>query len=76
MSYSQSTMVLASNAGLTEGFSLYTYKSDDNLATVVTVDYFLRNPRFTFAVDDIIVAQLSDGYAELTVTSESSAVSV
>jgi len=76
MSYSQSTMNLASNAGLTEGFDIYTYKSDDNLAAVVTADYFLRNPRFTFSVDDIIVAQLGDGYAELTVTSESSAVSV
>lgn len=76
MSYSQSTMNLASNAGLTEGFSLYTYKSADNLATVVTASYFAANPRFTFAVDDIIVAQLGDGYAELTVTAEDSAVSV
>lgn len=69
-------MNLASNSGLTEGFDIYTYKSSDSLATVVTVDYFLRNPRFTFSVDDIIVSQLGDGYVELTVTSESSAVAV
>lgn len=75
MSYSQSTMNLAANAGLTEGFSLYSYKSSDNLAAVVTPGYFAVNPRFTFAVDDVIVAQLGDGYVELTVTSESSAVS-
>ena len=76
MSYSQSTMNLASNAGLTEGFDIYTYKSSDNLATVVTAGYFAINPRFNFSVDDIIVAQLGDGYQELTVTAADSAVSV
>jgi hypothetical protein len=74
--YSQSTMVQGPSAGDTGGFTLYTYKSADNLATVVTAGYFALNPRFTFKVDDVIACQLGDGYAELSVTAEDSAVSV
>jgi hypothetical protein len=76
MAYSQSTMVQGPSAGATGGSTVYTYKSSDNLAAVVTAGYFARNPRFTFLVDDLIFCQLGDGYAELTVTAEDSAVSV
>ena len=72
--YSQSTMNQAANSGLTRGVSVYTYKSDDNLAEVITAGYFTINPRFTFTAGDIIIVQLGDGYEELEAVNETSAV--
>ena len=76
MAYSQSTMTYGFQAGQTGGFDIHTYKSADNLATVVTAGYFERNPRVTLKVDDIIACQLGDGFVQLTVVSEDSAEAV
>lgn len=74
MPYSQSTMAQIGNGRPKESINVYTYASDDNLATVVTAGYFTINPRINFTPKDLILAQLGDGYVVLETVDETSAV--
>lgn len=76
MAFSQSTLIRASNGKPRDGFSLYTYKSNDNLAAVTTADYFGFNSRFDLNPKDVIYAQLGDGFARLEMTTETTAAPV
>ena len=54
--------------------SVYSYSSDDSLATVLAADYFYSK-RFVLETGDWVLAFLSDGHYHLNMSSGSTAIS-
>jgi hypothetical protein len=74
MAFSQSTLSQFGNGRPSSSINVYSYKSADNLAAVITAGYFTINPRIDLQAKDLIHAQLGDGYVVLEAVDEVSAV--